>query len=776
MNKRLSVALALSLFASTAFSQGSGGVGGVVTNILDQRVNLPINLLNHDSTLQGPVAPSQLPPLPSLQPCLPGAAAVWIGPGGATCSGQSSSIILSGASGVVNDASAPATGSTAVVCNDGLLTPLAPQTCVDTSQCAAGTVSWTVGGQSCSGNAGALSNGQSAAVNDAAGPATGLASFTCNNGALSQNPGATCAVPSINCAAGAPVSWTVGANTCSGTLPATVNNGAISGAVNDSTAPTTGSSTFTCSNGSLTQNAGASCAAPPANCPAGSPATWTVGANTCTGTLAAAVNNGANSATVTDSTAPTTGSSSFTCNNGVLTQRTGATCSAPPPANACPAGAAVSWTGGLLVSCNATLPASLPSGQSATLTDNTAPGFGSATYTCNNGTLSRGSSTCAATRPPTPCGATTLSWTVGGNSCAGNAPNTNSGSSAAVSSVNGSTGNASFACANGSFANTPANGATCLQPLSPNWCVNIVTSQYAFDGALAPQIPTNLEYVLVGAGGGVGAVGPENCIGCSISGVFSNQGTVTRGAFRPTQSFNVTVGGGGGGSYFGGTTDNSYSGGGGAGYYGGGGGGLFAQSYTLMATLGAGGGSTVIRNASGTNVAAASGLGGLGVISTTITFLNSSSGRGGSGTAGGQGARVGSNPSGTNGALGTGGNGGTNATGANRGGLFANGQDGGGSFGADGSPGPSLGGGGGGYGSGGSGGVAGVHGRGANFFASQILATEPDGAANIVIPAIVGGVQNVSNGSIPTGGHAGIAVLRYRPALNGACIAGFSMR
>jgi hypothetical protein len=66
-----------------------------------------------------------------------------------------------------------------------------------------------------------------------------------------------------SCSAGTTLNWSVGGNTCTGTTPAT--NSGLSGAITDSTLPTTGSAAFSCTNGAWAAmpNAGATCGTQP---------------------------------------------------------------------------------------------------------------------------------------------------------------------------------------------------------------------------------------------------------------------------------------------------------------------------------------------------------------------------------------------------------------------------------------------------------------------------------------------------------------------------------
>lgn len=132
-------------------------------------------------------------------------------------------------------------------------------------------------------------------------------------------------------------SWTSNASTCNATLAPTVSG--TSALLADLSAPTTGSASFTCSNGvwSAAMNATCSTSVPapppvvppvtPTGCAAGS-VTWTVGANTCSGQLEYRVQG---SSMTTLNIAPTSlGFAVYACNNGNW-EPTYSECSVRPP-------------------------------------------------------------------------------------------------------------------------------------------------------------------------------------------------------------------------------------------------------------------------------------------------------------------------------------------------------------------------------------------------------------------------------------------------------------
>ncbi|NNU43642.1 hypothetical protein [Ramlibacter montanisoli] len=94
--------------------------------------------------------------------------------------------------------------------------------------------------------------------------------------------------------------------------------------------------------------------------------------------------------------------------------------SVPPMVAAC-AATAVNWG---TDSCGGSLPAAV-SGTSRLLADINGPATGSATYTCQSGTWTRGASTCSAAPAPVvapaDCSTSPVTWTVNGLSCSGEA-------------------------------------------------------------------------------------------------------------------------------------------------------------------------------------------------------------------------------------------------------------------------------------------------------------------------------------------------------------------
>ncbi len=366
----------------------------------------------------------------------------WNNGSGSNCT-ATPAVLAHGASASITDSTAPATGNVTVTCNDGSLAQSSP-TCGGADTCAATTLNWTVGANSCSAAVGSVAHGANSMITDATlglSPAgSGSATATCTNGSFALSA-TSC---NAQCAAST-ASWTVSGAPCS-VAHGILNHGASSG-VTDASAPSTGSVTLTCTNGAVGQS-GATCTTA---CAAGAE-NWTQGMNSCTGARGALT--GGNSQVVTDSTAPDTGSVTATCSaaTGTISQ-SGAACSA---ASNC-ASQTVNWTVGGN-SCSATA-AATNHGLSTAVTDSThalAPnGSGTGTATCNNGTFIMSATTCNAQ-----CASGTLTWTATSRNCSDTTVVvTNHGAtqalvdSTAAVAPNGS-GTATGTCANGTWSVT----------------------------------------------------------------------------------------------------------------------------------------------------------------------------------------------------------------------------------------------------------------------------------------------------------------------------------
>jgi hypothetical protein len=351
------------------------------------------------------------------------------------------------------------TGSTGAACNTSL-TGVTTLVVAPPAACAATALSWTVGANTCNATAGLTPSGTTAVVQDTAAPTTGAASYSCTNGAWSAPASTSCVTPPADCAATA-LSWAVGGNTCNATAALTVSG--ATAVLQDTTAPSTGAASYSCTNGQWSAPTSTTCVVPPADC-AATALNWTVGAYTCNATTALTTSGA--TTVLQDTTAPTTGAATYSCSNGSWSAPSSTTCATAtvaPPAS-CPAGA-LSWTVGGNT-CNAAA-ALTTSGSTAILQDTAAPTTGAASYSCSNGVWSAPSATTCVT-PPADCLATALSWIAGGNTCNATAALTTSGATAVLQDTTApTTGSASYSCSNGAWS-APAS-ATCVIP-APTSC------------------------------------------------------------------------------------------------------------------------------------------------------------------------------------------------------------------------------------------------------------------------------------------------------------------
>lgn len=366
------------------------------------------------------------------------------------------------------------TGKTGAACSTSStgVTTLAP------TSCAPQNLSWTVNGNTCDGSAPATKIGLSATLNDAAGPATGAANYTCGaNGVWSTPSSASCAVPPpADCAAKA-VQWNVGTNICDGTAQLTTSGSAI--VVQDNAGTTTGSASYSCSNGQWSAPSAQACSTtvvpPPTPCPAKT-FTWTVSGANCEGVTA--LTTSGSSAVLKDTLAPNTGSATYACSNGAWTGPTAATCAAVLAD--CPA-ADLTWMVGTNA-CNASA-LTATSGANASLQDVAGPTTGVAKFLCTNGKWGAATAATCVTAAPVDCAATALNWTVGTNACSASAVPTVSGSVLAVTdTVAPTTGTAAFSCANGAW--TQNAGATCTTPVTGPRGVSSVNGEKLWTAAI----------------------------------------------------------------------------------------------------------------------------------------------------------------------------------------------------------------------------------------------------------------------------------------------------
>ena len=483
MNASRFISLLLPIVIScSAFAQsGSGGKSNGIGDIVGPGTR---GVKAFQDFTRSTPAPGQALPIQGAAPCA--ASTLNWTVGGNTCTASAPAAIHQATSGALVDNVAPTRGNATFTCLNGTYSENAGSTCVAAADCNAGSaVSWSANGNTCNGTTSTtVSSGSTTpSVTDSTAPSTGSAQFICNNGSLTPTGTVTCNVPDP--CASQTVTWTVGGRSCSTTAPGSAN-GAVTALLN-STNGNTGSARFTCSAGIYSQTpaqaSASSCSSPPANCPGGGAISWTVGSNTCNGFTSASADGG--NISVSDSSAPTTGTATYTCSNGSFVQ-TSANCSAPPPGS-CPSGSLLSWFSGGNACEGITTAA--PNGGTITLNDNSAPGVGSANYSCSNGTFVLGASTCGTGATPANCPSQTVVWSVSGNSCATTIAATPDGATTGVSSSNGNNGNADFTCNNGSFTR---GFATCTPPAGATNCAAGQTLHWSTGGSSCSAVSTTV--------------------------------------------------------------------------------------------------------------------------------------------------------------------------------------------------------------------------------------------------------------------------------------------
>lgn len=374
--------------------------------------------------------PSCVPSVGGTSAAIPcnGGQVTWAGAPGVTCGASVGAAIDSVAKTVSSNNGS--SGNATFTCTNGAWVKTGSSSCT-AAPCAAGTKSWTVGGQTCSGTIATTAAGSTSAV-ASTGANTGSANYTCSATGTwgAANPGATCAA--ANCGA-LYVAWfsADNANKCLGYTHSTPPGG-TSTAIDD-IYPTMGSANFQCAAGGVWGVLpGAVCARSDGQCPAMASATWTnpnFSNFTCTsGPLP--TGSAGQQVTLKDSIAPLMGSAVYSCVGGVWTPSGSRTCSSEPaPSANCPA-TTLGWSVGGNY-CNAAT-GSAANGGITVLSDTLAPTTGSAYASCNNGSWGAPySATCSATAtPPAGCVAGTFTWSAGTGTCQGHAPATAPGNTA----------------------------------------------------------------------------------------------------------------------------------------------------------------------------------------------------------------------------------------------------------------------------------------------------------------------------------------------------------
>lgn len=416
--------------------------------------------------------------------------------GGRTCTANAP-LTSSGSSIPISDTTPSDTGNAVYVCSNGTFTLQAGSTCNAASgggSCPGFTdgevrsVTGAFGGALWGSNpytydsslataavhAGLLSPGQTGNIRILTNGTLPTYTGSTANGVTSAPYGSFCGITLQSAGGGTAacsaqgVSWSQGADTCSATYPGGAHG--TSSGVNDSTAPTIGSGTSTCSNGVVSTTG--TCSSAAVNCAAGQVLEWVVSSRRCTASSTGA--NTGNSISVS-ATGINTGNASFVCNVGGGFTVTGSpTCNEGGTSNggaSCPSLPAGSgWqASGLYCSVSDPIPA-MTSGRSLQVVDAVGVYQGNATVQCNNGVTGITNASCAqVSGAPPACAALAGSWVASGNTCVGSLAASDLGMIAAAVDANvgadggttGATGNSEYQC----------TGSGWVRTATPNSCV-----------------------------------------------------------------------------------------------------------------------------------------------------------------------------------------------------------------------------------------------------------------------------------------------------------------
>lgn len=234
--------------------------------------------------------------------------------------------------------------------------------------------SWTVGGLTCSGSIGSAGS-EGTTVNVVATTNTGSDQFVCGANGQWTEVSSYAKSCSTTCPSESKTWSGTNGESCSANL-SSANNATVS-TISDTTAPVTGSATYTCgSDGNWSAAASTSCTA---SCSQLS-VSWGTTAS-CSGTLSA--NTAPNSSTLNYSVGTVSGSTTYACTNAGAWQSSGTpTCVDSSLGSSCPA-TTLGWTvSGQSCSANAPQTAS---GSSVTISQTSGTKTGTATFTCNSG-------------------------------------------------------------------------------------------------------------------------------------------------------------------------------------------------------------------------------------------------------------------------------------------------------------------------------------------------------------------------------------------------------
>lgn len=201
--------------------------------------------------------------MPGPAACQPQAAAWQVG--GSSCSGQLGAT-PSGQAATISSTLAGSNGQATFACVGGAWTGPTAATCQGSggSSCAAGQLTWSVGGQTCQAIASATPAGSSLTLTDSQGGSTGQATFSCLGGTWSAPSAVSCSgnggTGNRSCSA-ANLSWRgADGSVCRAFSDQTSSGSQISLSDNEIAATAgTGAASFSCTDGTWNELPGAQC-------------------------------------------------------------------------------------------------------------------------------------------------------------------------------------------------------------------------------------------------------------------------------------------------------------------------------------------------------------------------------------------------------------------------------------------------------------------------------------------------------------------------------------
>jgi len=363
MNKTKSILLLLSL------------------SLIGQAQSAPVTVTPSSTVLMKRITPAQLSGgssgITSYSDQCSGRTATWSA--GGTCSSPTTAL-SNGASQTVSSTNGN-TGSATFVCDgSGNRLILQPgSTCSNAvaganDPCSSQTVTWG----SCSATAAGRNHNQTVTVTDSTSPATGNATFTCNDTSYVFSSG-SCSEPSTTCTSKT-LNWSASGNNCA-SVSGVTNDGANKTLSNTLANGNTGSATFSCSAGSDSYSiVGSPTCAPPAPTACTSKAlNWSSGGNSCSA-LSGTTNDGAAKTVSNTASNGNTGSATYVCNAATDSYTMSGTPTCNPPAPTTCSSQTLTWTVGSLT-CSAQ--SGVSNDQNANRYLSTNSNAGRARFVCN---------------------------------------------------------------------------------------------------------------------------------------------------------------------------------------------------------------------------------------------------------------------------------------------------------------------------------------------------------------------------------------------------------